>query len=178
MSAIEDRTATRLESSDSGAPVASTSMPCGPSRNVEITAVCDPHDAARAARREGRRRRLCDARRDAGKRADATEWSSAPPPADHAAVSERCLARGLHVLCEKPLALTTWDVLTMLQPANRARRTALVASKFRHVPEVTRTRALLAAGEIGDPVSFEISFCSAVDMRDRWNAQSALSGGA
>ena len=99
------------------------------------------------------------------------------PPADHAAISTRCLAHGVHVLCEKPLALTTWDVLTMLQAANRAHRKVLVASKFRHVPEVSRARTLLAAGELGEPVSFEISFCSPVDMRERWNAQSSLSGG-
>ena len=99
------------------------------------------------------------------------------PPADHAAISLLCLSRGLHVLCEKPLALTTWDVLTMLQAANQARRKVLVASKFRHVPEVIRARTLLAAGELGEPVSFEISFCSPVDMRERWNSQPALSGG-
>lgn len=99
------------------------------------------------------------------------------PPADHAATSLRCLERGLHVLCEKPLALTTWDVLTMLQAANRAQRRVLVASKFRHVPEVARARALIAAGTIGVPVSFEVSFCSPVDMRGRWNADAAHSGG-
>jgi len=99
------------------------------------------------------------------------------PPSDHAEISTRCLSYGLHVLCEKPLALTTWDVLTMLQTANRAHRKVLVASKFRHVPEVSRARTLLAAGELGEPVSFEISFCSPVDMCERWNSQSARSGG-
>jgi predicted dehydrogenase len=99
------------------------------------------------------------------------------PPADHAAITLRCLADGLHVLCEKPLALSTWDALTMLQAANRARRKVLVASKFRHVPEVRQAAALLAAGELGEPISFEISFCSPVDMRERWNVQPALSGG-
>lgn len=99
------------------------------------------------------------------------------PPADHAAITLRCLARGLHVLCEKPLALSTWDALTMLQAANRARRTVLVASKFRHVPEVQRARALLASGALGEPVAFAISFCSPVDMRARWNSQPDRSGG-
>jgi predicted dehydrogenase len=99
------------------------------------------------------------------------------PPADHAATALRCVARGLHVLCEKPFALTTWDALTMLQAANRARRTMLVASKFRHVPEVQQAKALVASGAVGEPVSFEINFCSPVDMRTRWNSQPGLSGG-
>ena len=99
------------------------------------------------------------------------------PPADHAATTVRCLERGLHVLCEKPLALTTWDVLRMLQAANRAQRRVMVASKFRHVPEVMRAKALLAEGALGTPVSFEVSFCSPVDMTGRWNADPSHSGG-
>lgn len=99
------------------------------------------------------------------------------PPSDHADVSARCLARGLHVLCEKPLAPQTDDVLAMLAAAHRAQRTLLVASKFRHVSAVRRARSLLLAGEIGTPESFEISFCSAVDMRTRWNSQRHVSGG-
>jgi predicted dehydrogenase len=138
---------------------------------------------------------VCDASPDARQRADALRIRAyasldamldsamldgvvvCTPPADHAVISRRCLAHGLHVLCEKPLAPTTGDVLTMLQASTRAQRRLLVASKFRHVPEVLRARTLLRSGEIGDPVSFEICFCSPVDMRARWNSQHPLSGG-
>lgn len=99
------------------------------------------------------------------------------PPADHAEIGLRCLARGLHVLCEKPLALSTWDVLTLLQAANRERRSVLVASKFRHVPEIIATREHIARGDLGEVVAFEVSFCSPVAMAQRWNAEPALSGG-
>jgi predicted dehydrogenase len=143
---------------------------------VQVVAVCDANAAAR--------QRAEAAGITAYERLDAMLTGTdmhgvvvCTPPADHAAISLLCLSRGLHVLCEKPLALTTWDVLTMLQGANRAHRKVLVASKFRHVPEVLNTRALLAAGELGEPVSFEISFCSPVDMRERWNSQPTLSGG-
>ncbi len=99
------------------------------------------------------------------------------PPDVHAAVSRACLARGLHVLCEKPLAPVARDVFQMLEDAARARRTLVVASKFRHVPELERARALLAGGALGDPVHFTISFCGAVDMRARWNAEPGRAGG-
>jgi predicted dehydrogenase len=75
------------------------------------------------------------------------------------------------------LAVNAHDVSMMLQTADRAQRTLLVASKFRHVPEIRRARALLRAGELGQPVSFGINFCSPVDMRARWNAHHPLSGG-
>jgi predicted dehydrogenase len=138
---------------------------------------------------------VCDAAVEARRRAEGAGIESFPtldamleevpldgvivctPPAGHAEISLRCLARGLHVLCEKPLALTTWDVLTMLQAANRERRNVLVASKFRHVPEIRRARALINEGVLGELVSFEVTFCSPVDMAGRWNAQRALSGG-
>lgn len=143
---------------------------------AQVAAVCDPSAAAR--------QRAADAGVPAYESLEAM-LAAAPldgvvvctPPADHAAVTLRCLADGLHVLCEKPLAFSTWDVLTMLQAANRAQRKVLVASKFRHVPEVRQVAALLAAGELGEPIAFEISFCSQVDMRERWNVQPALSGG-
>src|SRR5690242_18629303 len=35
------------------------------------------------------------------------------PPADHARLAIACLMRRLHVLCEKPLALCTRDVMHM-----------------------------------------------------------------
>ncbi len=143
---------------------------------VQVAAVCDPSPAAR--------QRAVEAGVPAFETLDGLLGGPAldgvivcTPPSDHAATSRRCLTEGVHVLCEKPLALTTWDALTMLQAANRTRRTMLVASKFRHVPEVQLLAALLASGEMGEPVSFEISFCSPVDMRERWNVQPALSGG-
>jgi predicted dehydrogenase len=101
----------------------------------------------------------------------------AAPPADHADLTTQCLERGLHVLCEKPLALTTWDALKMLQGAQSARRTLLLATKFRHVPELATARTMITSGRIGDPIAFEVSFCSPVDMSRRWNAQRSRAGG-
>jgi predicted dehydrogenase len=143
---------------------------------AHVAAVCDP--SAEARRRAGAAGVPAYARLDAmldGVRLDGVVVCT--PPADHAAASTRCLASGLHVLCEKPLAPAPGDVLTMLQAAMRAQRRLLVASKFRHVPEVARARTMLRAGELGAPVSFEICFCSPVDMRARWNSQHRLSGG-
>ncbi len=144
--------------------------------DVEVVAVCDPELTQRErAGAQGLR-----AYGDLDAFLDEEELDAAivcTPPADHAEVAIACLDRGLHLLCEKPLALTTWDVIRMLQTANRAQRTILVASKFRHVPEVARVREMLRSGQLGEPVAFEISFCSAVDMSGRWNAQRHRSGG-
>ena len=148
-------------------------------RHVEgsqVVAVCDPSPAARRRARDLGIRAFVDpnvmleeAKLDA--------VTIATPPADHAELAIASLERGLHVLCEKPLALTTWDALSMLRTASRKKRQLLLATKFRHVPELQTARAMIKSGELGEPVAFEVSFCSPVDMSRRWNAQRRRAGG-
>jgi predicted dehydrogenase len=83
----------------------------------------------------------------------------------------------LHILCEKPLALNTPEALSILQAAARKRRHLLLATKFRHVPEVVLAREIIHTGEIGEPLAFDVSFCAPVDMSKRWNSQRYRSGG-
>ncbi len=99
------------------------------------------------------------------------------PPVSHAQVAIASLERNLDVICEKPLALNGNDVLRMLHTAARLERTLLVATKFRHVPDMVRARELIAGGAIGEPVAFEIDFSSPVDMSRRWNCRRAIAGG-
>jgi predicted dehydrogenase len=65
----------------------------------------------------------------------------------------------------------------MLRVATRMRRHLLLATKFRHVPDLRRVRELIAEGRIGEPVAFEIDFSSMVDMSRRWNSRRAIAGG-
>lgn len=142
----------------------------------QVVAVCDPSSIARRRARDlGIRTYTNPAVMLETGELDAV--TIAAPPADHVDLTNQCLERGLHVLCEKPLALTTWDALKMLQTANRKRRTLLLATKFRHVPELATARETIASGRIGDPITFEVSFCSPVDMSGRWNAERSRAGG-
>jgi predicted dehydrogenase len=99
------------------------------------------------------------------------------PPADHAPVALACLGAGLHVLCEKPLTIGLAEAQQLFTAARSAGRRLMVASKFRHVPAMRRARCLLRAGAIGEPRSFELAFCAASSMRERWHAEPARSGG-
>jgi predicted dehydrogenase len=99
------------------------------------------------------------------------------PPASHAPVAIACLERGLDVLCEKPLAIDGRDALKMLRTSTRHRHHLLLATKFRHVPDLVRARELITQGEIGEPVAFEIDFSSVVDMSQRWNSRRTAAGG-
>ena len=99
------------------------------------------------------------------------------PPDRHEALSTLLLQRGLHVLCEKPLAPTVDAALRMLRTAHTTGRRLMMGSKFRYTADVTAARALLDAGRCGEVVLYENVFCSHVDMTRRWNARAAESGG-
>ncbi|MBI3782397.1 MAG: Gfo/Idh/MocA family oxidoreductase [Deltaproteobacteria bacterium] len=144
--------------------------------NVTVAAAYDPSTNARAAARNRGIRAYSSLSGMLGnEELDAVIICA--PPADHVALALQCLQAGLPVLSEKPLTVGVTDALTLLRQAQRRQRLLQVASKFRHVPEVAALRQLLMASELGEPLSFEVNFCSAVDMTHRWNAIPARSGG-
>ena len=99
------------------------------------------------------------------------------PPVTHEPLTLALLARGLHVLCEKPFAITVPSAQRMLAAAVETGRLLTMASKFRYVADVVEARRLVQAGTIGEVVAFENTFASYVDMRGRWNAMPQISGG-
>jgi len=71
------------------------------------------------------------------------------PPMSHASVIRRALARGLHVLCEKPLVRTTEDLAWVASLADKNRRVLHTVHNWHHAPIVRRTSDLVREGAIG-----------------------------
>jgi predicted dehydrogenase len=143
---------------------------------VQVAAVCDPApEVVAAARAEGLEAVADPEALFASGSLDAV--SIAAPPAQHAPLAIAALERGLHVLCEKPLAIQGPSAMRMMQASARTGRQLLLATKFRHVPDVVAARGLIAGGAIGEPLAFEIDFSSRVDMASRWNARRSVGGG-
>lgn len=99
------------------------------------------------------------------------------PPAHHREIVLDCLASGLHVLVEKPVALAAADVRAMLDAARAAGRLLMMASKFRYADDMIAARSLIRAGILGTVVHFENTFAGWLDVTKRWNADPAVSGG-
>lgn len=99
------------------------------------------------------------------------------PPDQHEPLCCDLLARGVHVLCEKPLAPSVPAAQRMLAAARHHGRRLMMGSKFRYTQDVLAARQLLDAGFCGTVVMYENVFCAPVDMTRRWNAQAARSGG-
>lgn len=99
------------------------------------------------------------------------------PPVTHPEICRWLLSKGIHVLCEKPLAISPDEARTMMAAAQKSTATLKMASKFRYAQDVVEAKSIVASGMIGDIVLFENAFTSRVDMQNRWNSNRAISGG-
>lgn len=98
-------------------------------------------------------------------------------PATHREIAIDLLNAGVHVLCEKPLAVTVADLREMLEKARVANRLLMPAFKFRFHEEVERVRELLATGSLGRILTFRIMFGGQLNMAGTWYVRPELSGG-
>ncbi len=142
-----------------------------------IAAVCDVDASAAQA---FAKRTACEpytSVRSLLARADFDAAVICTPPASHEAIARELSMHGKHVLCEKPLAIGAQAARRMLATARDSGVVLTMASKFRYAADVRRAREIVMAGAIGELVFAENAFTSHVDMRHRWNADAAVSGG-
>jgi xylose dehydrogenase (NAD/NADP) len=100
------------------------------------------------------------------------------PNSLHLPWTERALAAGKHVLCEKPLALSADEALAMGRAAHRHGRVLAEALMYRYHPRWREALRLLRSGVIGEPqhVAGSFAFPLAPGADYRWRAE--LGGGA
>jgi predicted dehydrogenase len=153
---------------------------------VEIVAVAD----VAAGRRELARQQLPGVRvyehheallEAEGQRLDFVDLGT--PPCDHAAITHAAFDRGLHVLCEKPLATSGDEARGMLRHAREARRVLYPCHNYKHAPVIKAVRGLLEGGRIGRPhlvtlQTFRNTHAKGVaDWRSDWRRERRYSGG-
>lgn len=73
----------------------------------------------------------------------------ATPTVTHAPMTLAALRAGAHVLCEKPLAMTSAEAKTMLDEAERLGRLHMVDHELRFNPNRRKVKALIDEGFIG-----------------------------
>jgi predicted dehydrogenase len=82
----------------------------------------------------------------------------------HHSVAAACLDAGLHVLCEKPLAITVRGCNLLIEAAHRNGRVLSVAENYRRDPIHRLAKALIDDRAIGDP---RLMIQSSIGGRDR-----------
>lgn len=74
----------------------------------------------------------------------------AAPHPFHAPIAVAAVEHGLHVLCEKPIAVTVSEADRMVEAARRARVTLGVMFQTRTQPALARAREIVASGVLGE----------------------------
>jgi predicted dehydrogenase len=78
----------------------------------------------------------------------------ASPPSIHAVQAGELLGRGIHVLCEKPMARTEAECEAMIRAARSAGRLLAVGLFRRFFPSTRQIHALVRHGTLGEPRRF------------------------
>lgn len=81
------------------------------------------------------------------------------PNSLHARWTERALAAGKHVLCEKPFTSNAAEAERVASAAARAGRVVMEAFHWRHHPLAQRMVDVVARGELGPLRHVDVSFC-------------------
>src|SRR5207237_1034396 len=81
------------------------------------------------------------------------------PNSMHREYAERAAGHGVHILCEKPLAVTAEDCEAMIRAAAAGGVKLMVAYRLHFEEANTQAIELVQAGEIGEPQLFTSTFC-------------------
>ncbi len=154
---------------------------------ARVVAVCDAHPISGAARQgnldvASERLELEGVAiyADAGEmlaREKLDAVSIALPTHLHASVSIQCLEHGVHVLCEKPMALNVADCDRMIDAATRSGRHLMVAHCIRFWPEYAWAKRAVAGGAYGKVLAADFQRLSAPPDGGSWFADASRSGG-
>jgi 1,5-anhydro-D-fructose reductase (1,5-anhydro-D-mannitol-forming) len=71
----------------------------------------------------------------------------------HAEFSERAMSRGVHVLCEKPMALSVADCERMIKASRTSGRVLQIGHCVRFWPEYAKAKEIVDSGEYGKVVA-------------------------
>jgi predicted dehydrogenase len=84
----------------------------------------------------------------------------------HREYTERAAAAGIHVLCEKPMAVTEEDCESMIRAAERGGVKLMIAYRLHFDEANLKAVDLVQTGRIGEPRIFDSVFCMQVKEGD------------
>lgn len=145
---------------------------------LEYTLVCDRSAARLAAARE--------AFPDLRTATDIADIEDNPsidavivctPPNTHAAIAERMLRAGKHVVVEKPFCITTAEADTLIEQAVERDLVMTVYQNRRWDPDFLAIRQAIADGTIGEVFHVETFIGGFAHPCDFWHSHEPVSGG-
>ncbi|HTN07376.1 Gfo/Idh/MocA family oxidoreductase [Agriterribacter sp.] len=98
----------------------------------------------------------------------------------HAAHAIASLEHGMHVLCEKPMAIVVKDARDMLQAASANKKKLFIVKQNRYNPPVAELKKIMDENRLGDISSFQVNcFWNRPKSyyQNSWRGSKALDGG-
>ena len=99
------------------------------------------------------------------------------PNEQHREYAERAAAAGIHVLCEKPMAITPDDCESMIRATDSARVKLMIAYRLHFEAANLRAIELVRSGKLGEPRIFSSTFSIPVTARGIRLAPHSQGGG-
>jgi predicted dehydrogenase len=105
--------------------------------------------------------------------------SVAVPTFLHARITIAALERGLHVLCEKPMARSVDEATAMVEAARAAGRVLEIAFNHRQRGDIQKLKSVIDAGRLGRPYYAKAWWLrrSGIPTMGSWFTRSELAGG-
>lgn len=96
----------------------------------------------------------------------------------HGPITHQALVEGLHVLCEKPVALNAAEADSMATAAARTNLSTMVPFTYEYMPIFATTKRLIDQGFLGTPHHFSLRYFAefAFDSAYSWRFDKALAG--
>jgi UDP-N-acetyl-2-amino-2-deoxyglucuronate dehydrogenase len=98
----------------------------------------------------------------------------------HAEHSIKCLNAGIHVLCEKPMAISVYDCGEMLKAAEKNNRRLFAIKQNRFNPPVAAIKEVIDRGDLGRIFSVQLNCFwnrNSDYYKDSWKGTTELDGG-
>ena len=103
------------------------------------------------------------------------------PPLYHAALTAACLKKGLHVLCEKPLTLSSSVAVRLGKLAAKKNLCLFTVHNWKNAPPLAKAIELVKSGAVGAVNHVELlvlrSKAAVTANGDNWRENPAISGG-
>ncbi|MDE2817883.1 MAG: Gfo/Idh/MocA family oxidoreductase [Chloroflexota bacterium] len=147
------------------------------SGRAQIVAVADPIQAVTKTRAQEYDAKAYTDYADLLEAEDLQAVSICTPPPSHREITEHAAAHGLHVLCEKPLAMGVEDGTAMVAAAKRANVLLLTAFCNRFYTPIVKAKEWIDAGKLGPLHHLRLRFAGVELMAGTWLADPAQGGG-
>lgn len=102
------------------------------------------------------------------------------PNDSHAEIAIAAARSGKHVLCEKPLALTTKQAEAMLAAVQKAKVVHMVCHNYRRIPAIALAKKMIGEGALGQIYHYHARYAqdwlADPEFPLKWRLQKAISG--